>query len=389
MKASYWHLVIRYTGYLLCAFAAASCGTITPSPNHQQLDLVLSGKYLLPEGHQLILPNDNIMALSDEMRGFLRTHIQAEASDSVRLKQLIAAIIHPGLLNLEYNPLRTYTAADTFNYQQGNCLSFSTMLVAMAREIDLKVYFNEVDIPPTWDSQSDGTYVFYKHINVIAQLAGDRQVVDLNLENYNVDFRQHRISDQEAEAQYYNNRGIEHLYQKNSIEAFRYLRKAIDLKPKLSYVWGNLGSLYRREGLYTEAEIAFSHALHLNPNNRVAMSNLSRLHAHLGNKELAQQYRRMVAHFRMNNPFYRYHLAEQALAKRQLESAQQHILAAIKKYKNNHTFHFLAARIYSAQEKQALAKQSLLRATQLTLDEKTKQRYQHKLEQLSNLLAGS
>ena len=38
---------------------------------------------------------------------------------------------------------------------RGNCLSFSSMFVAMAREADLTAYFQEVYIPPNWRTVND------------------------------------------------------------------------------------------------------------------------------------------------------------------------------------------------------------------------------------------
>ena len=46
----------------------------------------------------------------------------------------------------------TRTASETFRARRGNCLSFSNMFVAMARDVGLDVQFQEVEIPPDWTS---------------------------------------------------------------------------------------------------------------------------------------------------------------------------------------------------------------------------------------------
>ena len=79
-----------------------------------------------------------------------------------------------------------------------------------------------------------------------------------------------------------------------------------------------------------------------------------------------------MAQFRLKNPYYRYRLAEQALAKRELTEAQQHIRAAIQYYKDDHSFHFLAAKIYAAKGDNKNAERSLARAAKLTIDNNTR-----------------
>ena len=47
--------------------------------------------------------------------------------------------------------------------------------------------------------------------------------------------------------------------------------------------WTNLGAMLRSKGALDEAQEAFQHALSHAPNNRVVLSNLAALHAHIGN----------------------------------------------------------------------------------------------------------
>ncbi len=46
------------------------------------------------------------------------------------------------------------------------------------------------------------------------------------------------------------------MHDENKIEdAFRYIRNAIELEPKVVYLWGSLGTIYRRAGFLHEAEL--------------------------------------------------------------------------------------------------------------------------------------
>ena len=129
-----------------------------PQPTRQQLDQVLSGRALLGEAAASVeLPAEDIFGLSDEMQQFLDLYVSKRAGDDAKLRQLLRAIFHKGILGLEYDPFKTYTAGDTFYYQVGNCLSFTVMFVAMARKVGIDVYINEVDVPPIWEMQDEDT----------------------------------------------------------------------------------------------------------------------------------------------------------------------------------------------------------------------------------------
>ena len=74
----------------------------------------------------------------------------------------------PILLDFDYEPSLTLTAADTFNHRTGNCLSFTAMFIAMAREAGLKAWFQEVKLPPEWSSVND-TFLVSMHVNAVVQ----------------------------------------------------------------------------------------------------------------------------------------------------------------------------------------------------------------------------
>ena len=84
-----------------------------------------------------VVEEQEVLALSAEMREFLDSHVDRKATDSLKLRQLVSAIIDPSTFGLVYDD-RTRTAAGTFRARRGNCLSFSNMFVAMARDVGLQ-----------------------------------------------------------------------------------------------------------------------------------------------------------------------------------------------------------------------------------------------------------
>lgn len=374
---------------LLLLLGCAHSPSIEIAINAAETDRILQGKVFFPSQQSsnftedIALLGEPVLTLNDDMRLFVDLYVDHNVNSGAKLRQLLKAIFHGGMLGLEYDPLKTYSAADTFYFQQGNCLSFTNMFVALGREAGLKVWFNEVKVPPTWDMQSASTHVYYRHMNAVVQTTRGRHIVDLNMENYDLDYPQQRVSDEYAMAQFFNNRAMELLFEEQWQASFRHLRAALELQPEQAFLWGNLGSLYRRAEFFPEAELAFKKSLELDSRNLMAMSNLSRLYRQLGQERDADILEKRVVYHRLNNPYYRYYQAQQALDTRQLAQALVHIEAAIDGYDKDHRFHFLAAKVSSAQGKFARAQKYLQRAAQLTKDRTQKDRYSHKLDALA------
>lgn len=357
----------NYAGCLagLCLLLLSACttSTLAPKPNSSQLAELLNAEALQERLEQRAgqpldwsLPDDQVMSLDQDMLDFLDAYVPRQATPTAKLEALLNAVMHSGLLGLDYNPQATYSASDAFFYREANCLSFSMMFIAMARESGLNATFNQVSIPPSWDMLGQQTLVNYKHINVKVKVRDGHRIVDLNIKEYKSHYRQRRASDKQAQAQYYNNRAMTFLAEGNTHSAYRYMRKALALAPKQGDLWGNFATIYRREKLFSQAEAAYQQALALDPHNHVAASNLSRLYQQLGNQELADYYQQQVIKFRMRNPYHRFFLAEQALKRNDIPLARQHIDVALKRNKKEPRFHALADRIEQAELTSLLAK---------------------------------
>lgn len=292
-------------------------------------------------------PEENILAIDADMRYFVEENVPAALSPRARLSYLLDAMIRPSQLGLSYDPGITLNATETFYARKGNCLSLSSLFIALAREANLNAYYNEVTIPPSWDMISDNSMVFYKHINVVVDFGEDGQeIVDLSVDNYEYHYPQHRLSEQEAAAQHYNNRGAEYLNQGNNDEAMRYFRRALYLDPQAGHIWGNLGTLFRRLGRVSNAETAYRKALTLNINDQVAISNLSRLYQEQGDTENAKELDKIALNFRKQNPFWHYSRAKAEYEKGEFTAALSAIRHAISLQKDEYRFYHFASIIY-------------------------------------------
>jgi len=222
-----------------------------------------------------------------------------------------------------------------------------------------------------------------RHVNaVVTWPDGGREVVDINMDEYNTHYPQHRISDETAIAQYYNNRGVEFLLRNNIEDAFRYLRKSVDLAPKVPYMWINLGALYRNQGKLKEAEIAYRNALEIDPENLVAISSAERIYRDLGLTVLSAQLEQQVKYFREKNPYYLYKVAMDAFLAGNYEKALDNIHAAIRRYDKEHRFYFLQGVIYKAMDRLDQAVTSFNMAIKLSSSQNQADKYRRKFEKI-------
>lgn len=334
-------------------------------------------------GGEQALPEESVLVLTDRMKRFAETMTAGQSTDRAKVRALFQAILSPGLLGLQYNTDATYTAAQAFEKAQANCLSFTLMLIAMARHLGLRAEFNEVDVPPVWGMQDLDTLVLYKHVNAIFSLnSGGKQVADLAMEEYDTSYQQRTIPDRLAVAQHYNNRAMEYLFEGRFDDAQRYLAKAISIDSKVSYFWSNLGAVYGRAGQLRAAEIAYWKAMQTDPGDYAAISNAARLFAQTGKTGLAEKLERRAAYYRQRNPYYRYKQGLDALAKMDYESAREHAQAAIRAYDKEHRFHFLLGAAYRQLGDWERAQSSFERAIALTFDDKQAGMYRRKMEML-------
>ena len=378
-------IYLTITIVLMCL---SGCVVNSPVPGRAvtaaQQAWLLSGKPVLGEdAAPLALPDDGVMDLSPEMVAFVHRLVPAKADDRTRLRALLTAIMHPGALGLEYEAGATYTAQEVFTRRRANCLAFTNFAVALMREVDLKVHFNEVDVPYVWDMSGNSTLVLYKHINAVVRLRKlPDKVVDIAMEEYDTSYKQRKIPDTLALAQHYNNRAMEFLMQDNYPEAIRYMAAALAIEPGVSYFWSNLGAVYRRSGRLDAAELAYRLALQHNLSDLVAISNAARLYDQLGERETAQALHDRAEYFRKINPYYRYRQGLDAFARQENLVALEHTSAAIRYYNKEHRFYFLQGEIYSRLGDDRQAEKNLLKAISLTGNAKQISRYRHKMELL-------
>ena len=349
------HRLLRQAGSLACTLLLAGCATAplvrTPVPP-------LAG---YPE---VEVPDVDLLRLTPAMREFTSRYATGDSGDAGKAWMLAYAALDPYLLDFEYDSMVTLPADEAFRLGRGNCLTFSSMFIAMARDAGLRAWYQEVIVPPEW-SEVNETLLVSKHVNAVVAEWGSRYVIDVSRRKKTVLEETRRMSDEEALAQYYNNLGAEALVGQNLAAAHAYFSKALEAHPGLPYVWSNLGVVFRRNGQGVDAIFAYQAAIEQDPSHEVALNNLHTLYTEEGNLEAAAAIEQRVERNRRNNPYYLHHLAEIATEERRWSDAIDLLDHAIRLESNEYRFHYAMAQAQHFSGNPEEARASLERAREL------------------------
>jgi tetratricopeptide (TPR) repeat protein len=378
---------IRFTLLLVIATVLlTSCATLDESKYKTPgkpitAEEIVNASPLADEAAAENLAQIDILEMTPEMIAFVEKSNDGLQNRYARMKRLVYAVMGEDNFELIYDE-KTRTAAETFRDRRGNCLSFTNMFIAMSRHLDVQADYQEVDIPPDWSLAGD-SFLFSQHVNVLVDLGvGERRVVDFNIYDFHVLYERRVISDARARAHYFSNIGVDLMLAGDTRLAYANFRQSIIEDSTFSPAWINVGILHRREGYPNYAEAAYKQALEIDQFNLIAMSNLANLYEQEERVELAELYRNKVETHRMNNPYYRFQLAQQAVIDGDYDAAIDHLKFAIKKREEEDRFYFLMGLSYRMKGDMEEASTWIARAEELAKDDVDRQRYHNKMDRL-------
>ncbi len=310
-----WKLVLVFVlGMLLQACASQS---ITTFPEDEASHL-LDGQALFGETIPAANPVD-IMNLSPEMAAFVDDDISGSKSSYVRFRRLIKRLIEEGHFDNPYDANANFSASETFSERRGNCISYTNMFVALAREAGLEAKYQLVRARPDWGAES-GFLIRSNHVNVLidpifipgsenSQMIVDfNRAIPLDEDDQNTEV----ISDEFAQALYYSNMAMDYLRSGDTRTAFAHLKRAIQTDATNYDLWNNLGTIYSVADRNDLAERVYRTVLEMEHNNKTAMSGLAKTLVNQERFEEAAEYEKAVARYQQRNPYYHYAVAQQA-----------------------------------------------------------------------------
>ena len=279
---------------------------------------------------QLIYPDE----LTDEMRAWVKRVVPAAGDDMAQVQRLLQALEDPHELGLVYELGYTGTAQEVFETRKFNCLSFTHTFVAMAREVGALVYYLQVPNIERYSKEGDLIFV-NRHMTAGFDVGVERMILEFNT-GPDTDYRTaFPVTDLQALAMFYSNRGAEYLASGRGEDAVKWMELAIVMDPQMTDAWVNLGVARRRTGDISGAEKAYYKAVDLDPKALPAYHNLASLMRVRGEAEAAKKMIRMLDQPGNRDPFMYLALGDMSLREGHLDDAKRYFRRAYRLQRKN------------------------------------------------------
>lgn len=254
---------------LLSGLALSGCATSTVgSLTADELETLMLARGV----QQAVIPYEP----SSEMVAWAKSQVPPTVEEGRRLEILAERLLSEKGKGMKYRRDATVTAVEAFEQGEANCLSFTHLFVGLARSLGIAVRFLEIRDLERYD-RSDDLIVHSDHIAVGYGPRHQMLIIDFAAEQ-GLQYREiAELSDVEATAMYYSNRGAEALQRGDLLAASTWLGDAVRFAPELAAPWVNYGVARRRSGDLQEAESSYRRALELDAAEFSAYQNLAAL----------------------------------------------------------------------------------------------------------------
>src|SRR6266850_5016078 len=175
-----------FFSFVLAVSSLALLGGCASAPVEQRTDYLFQDKLFGAPSERISA--DDVLAVSSEMRHYVRYEIADQLATKGRQKGLFDALYDKNQLKLDYDAAMTRNAAQAFAARSGNCLSLVIMTAALAKEVGLQVSFQRVFTEDSW-SRSGDLYFASGHINVsLGRRVADPRVLFAERNVLTIDF---------------------------------------------------------------------------------------------------------------------------------------------------------------------------------------------------------
>jgi Tfp pilus assembly protein PilF len=379
---------------IICTLAG--CSTVTSTDNKA----TLFADNAFKQSNEQIVGRD-LFQLSPEMQRFLQARLDDPAY-GFRTKGLQQALIDSlytqGELRIDYDASMTRSASETFATKSGNCLSLVLMTAAFAKALGLEVTYQRVQVDDTW-SRSNSLLLAAGHVNVtlgkrpLATVSTTRQnhdalTVDFFPPEATVGQRAWTIEERTVVAMFMNNRAVEALVVGKRDDAYWWAREAINRDPNYLPAYNTLGVIYRRHGLFANAEVTFREIISRDSANTNAIANLSTVLRDLNREpeaRLLDQRLASLSSFGEYAPFHFFHIGMSQFRLGEYALARDAFRTELKKNSYSEEVHYWLARAYVQLNDMRHAREHLNLAVQHSATQNSRAIYAAKLDYLKTV----
>jgi Flp pilus assembly protein TadD len=229
-----------------------------------------------------IAPADvpNPIEITPQIEAAARAWAGGGGGEVDQLRRIQSALYDPSRFNLVYDAGTTLTATEALEAGRGNCVTSTSLFIALARSRGLRVSPGYVTPRSVGEKKGDLVYVT-THVVAVFENFQQSVVFDFYRESEDPGAVA-LIDDLTLAALYLNNRAVDRLSRGDLDAAEHDFDLVVRLAPQFVAAHANLGVLRRRRGEVSGAFDAYRKALVLEPRNPIVLGNLAALYASLG-----------------------------------------------------------------------------------------------------------
>jgi Tfp pilus assembly protein PilF len=293
------------------------------------------------------MPQAQVMALPPELRAKLHSVVLAGGfPPTLRFQRLMNFVVDADGLGMTYQEDATYTVAQAYQTRQANCLTFTLLVLALAKEAGLEAYPQEVGETLSW-REVGGTVYRDNHINAGVRIGGHRYTVDPAADLIMLPRPPVVVSHERLLAHYYNNVAVDRLQEGRMAAALRNMDVALALDPGYATLWSNVGVMYLHNGQAAAAEHAYTRALALDREDASALFNMVQLLHRSGDRREAV-FRRQLQRVEQKDPLQQFLQALDYERAGDFPRAIERLQRAIQLKQDEHRFYAALARVYQS-----------------------------------------
>jgi len=291
-------------------------------------------------------PPSQVMAIPPELQDALRQAVSDRStSPQARLDLLMTFLFDPESgLGMAYDHTATLTVEQAYRTRKANCLTFTMLTLALAREVGLEAQAHHIDEVLSW-RQENLHLVRSNHVNTGVRVQQRRYTIDVASNDILTRASPDPISDDVLLAMYYSNRAMDFAIAGNYLDAAPYMAISLELDPGSPGGLNNAGVVALHTGDLPAAERHYRAALARKSDHLGALANLSQLYERQGYADRAQQLRARSARVLDRDPFHHFMAGHQAEGAGDSRSAVDHYRRAVRLLPAEHRFHFALARV--------------------------------------------
>jgi Flp pilus assembly protein TadD len=326
------------------------------------------------------IPQEQVMAVPAKLHDKVqRILVDGDPAPILRFQRLINFVLDEQGLGMHYQDDATHTVAEAYAMHEANCLTFTLLVLALAKEAGLEAYPQEVGETLSW-REIGGTIYRDNHINAGVSIGSHRYTIDPAADLVLLPRPPVRVSHERLLAHYYNNIAVDRLQAGHMADALADMDKALSLDSGYATFWSNAGVIHAHAGDEAAAERDYQHALELDPRDASALFNmLQLLHARHDPREA--EYRQRLARIEQRDPLQQFMQALDYQRSGDLARALSSMRRAIQLKSDEPRFYAALARLYERMGDAARAR-SALASAQSHSGGKERERYRAERERL-------